>query len=182
MPRKLAPRQTHLTAQQLAFIAHFVKHWNATEAARAAGYGGGDVQLAVAGCNVLKSVKVAKIVSEAMRAQHITGEQLVARLSQQAMADLSVFYDKAGRFSWPAFRRYGYLVAEFTPPAKNRRAKLRLHPPHKAQELLARHFGLLRDRIEVSAPGGGPVRHEFRVIVEAPRLAAKNGETKALDV
>lgn len=89
----MTKRKPALTGKQRAFIDHYLISFNATEAARLAGYAGDDASLAVTGHNNLRNTKIAAIVSERMSDLTLTANETLARLSAHATADMADFVD-----------------------------------------------------------------------------------------
>ena len=80
-----------LTNKQRAFIEHYLECWNATEAARQAGYGGNDNALASIGSQNLRKLKIRSHIEDRLNAKAMTADEVLARLSQQARGSMANF-------------------------------------------------------------------------------------------
>jgi hypothetical protein len=88
--------ESGLTNKQKAFIEHYLESWNATRAAEKAGYGGDDNALAAAGSRLLKNVKIRGRISERLNTKAMAADEVLARLSEQARADIGDLLGPSG--------------------------------------------------------------------------------------
>jgi len=90
-----------LTTKQKLFVESYLSDgFNATEAARAAGYKGNDVTLASVGYENLRKPQIAAIVSERINEAAMSANEVLYRLSAIARADIADLTDEAGRFDF----------------------------------------------------------------------------------
>lgn len=90
---------TGLTGKQQAFInAYLSNGFNATEAARAAGYEGNDVTLASVGYENLRKPQIALEVSARFNEAAMSANEVLFRLSEIASGKVTDFVDEDGRF------------------------------------------------------------------------------------
>lgn len=80
-----------LTDRQRAFVEIYLTCWNATEAARRAGYSGDANTLGVTGYDNLRNPKIASAVKARLAELHITADEVLARLADQARASMEDF-------------------------------------------------------------------------------------------
>lgn len=77
-----------LTAKQELFARHYVDTLNGTEAARLAGYSGGDPTLAVTASRTLRNAKVKTRIAILFRDRVITPEELLTRVALMAIGQI----------------------------------------------------------------------------------------------
>lgn len=82
-----------LTGKQQLFVDEYLKCWNATEAARRAGYAGGDNTLAVTGYDNLRNPKISDIIQRRLQESAMSADEVLRRLSDMARADIAEFAD-----------------------------------------------------------------------------------------
>lgn len=158
-----------LTPKQQRFVAEYLVDLNATQAAIRAGYSAktADVQ----GPRLLGNVRVAEALTAKQRAQlakvELTAEMVKERLRLLAFQDIRTLFDDAGNLK-PIHELTddaAPLVAGLEVIKKNAAAgdgiidtvhKVKVVDPVKPLEMLAKHFGLLIERVEHS--GGIDVR------------------------
>lgn len=81
-----------LTTKQQAFVAHYLICWNASEAARRAGYTG---QANVVGPRLLANVSIQAAIQERLTELHASADEVLTRITDQARASLEDFVDVA---------------------------------------------------------------------------------------
>lgn len=144
------------------FCQEYLKCWNATRAARAAGYSNPDK----VGLKLLAQMSSSDILSEAMKAQEMTPPEIRTRLAQQARnnaADFFVFESCEFEMSedggppatrlemtgidWAYFQRHGHLVKKL---GWSRQGKpiLEFYDAQRALELLGKDAGMFIERTE----------------------------------
>lgn len=84
-----------LPRKQRVFVEAYLQTWNATEAARRAGYAHPDVQ----GPRLLGKVRVSAAVEKRMDEIAMRTDEILARLSEQARGDLRDFFKIAERWT-----------------------------------------------------------------------------------
>lgn len=83
-----------LTDKQQTFIYEYLKCWNATEAARRAGYKGTDVTLASMGYENLRKPQIAEAIQAEMAANAMSAHEALSRLSDMARGSMAEFLDE----------------------------------------------------------------------------------------
>jgi len=76
-----------LTDKQAAFVREYVQCWNATEAARRAGYQGNDGTLRVTGHDNLTKPNIDAAIKEAIQKNVMSQEEALARMSEIARGE-----------------------------------------------------------------------------------------------
>ncbi|MEI2773371.1 MAG: terminase small subunit [Candidatus Competibacter sp.] len=166
------PVVTTLKPKQVRFLEHYLTCWNATEAARVARYAHPNKQ----GPELLKNEQIAAAVSERLEDAAMSANEVLARLSAQARADMADFIrivegDEHGQettfrldMSKAAEAGHLHLLRRLTETTRTvttkegdeivtRRATIELHNAQTALELLARHHRLLTDQVDVTTKG-----------------------------
>lgn len=156
-----------LSIQQRTFVQHYLtNNWNGTRAAIAAGYS--KKSAASASSYLLNNPNVKEEIAEALRKSHLSSEKVLARLAEMATADLTEFTDSDGKIVWDKVRAKGYLVRKHRqrvlyrrgPRGKNGKSdidssecEIELYDSQKALEVVARHLGLVGDRVDITSAG-----------------------------
>lgn len=124
-----------LTAKQQLFVFHYLDTLNATEAAARAGYKGSRTALAVQGYENLRKPNVVTVIAEGMKEMAMPQDEILLRLSAMARGDLFTRKSRGPKGEFESFDTKG------------------------AAEILAKHYGLLIERIEQS--GDVTIRVEY---------------------
>jgi phage terminase small subunit len=152
-----------LTSKEAAFCLAYVMHFNATRAARAAGYSKKSAHYQ--GSEILARPRVKAELQRLLAENGITAAEILARLSGHARADFIHFV----RFEADGFIRFDFSTDDakdhmhLIKSIKTRRQRqivgtgeeakewetewveIELHDPQRALELLAKAYGLFRD-------------------------------------
>ena len=152
-----------LTPKQAKFVAEFLVDLNATQAAIRAGYSASRAE--VTGCELLKSSNVSEAVRLAQAKQlqriELTAEMVKERLRLLAFQDVRKLYDERGNLLpiHSLSDEAAVMVGGLEVIKKNAEAgdgiidtvhKVKVIDPVKPLEMLAKHFGLLVDKVEHS--------------------------------
>lgn len=159
-------KKIKLTAIREAFCQHYTKHWNATRAAKEAGYR--ERWASDIGHQLLKitlvSERVAQLTENTLKDIGITRERVLTELSRIAftnMSDLATWNDSGVRFksSEEIDESVQASISEVTETVTNAGGTLRIkqHDKTKALETLAKHLKMLTDKHEHSGPDGKPI-------------------------
>lgn len=151
-----------LTGKQRIFIDQYLQCYNATEAARRAGYQGSDIVLGSVGCENLKKPKIAKAISEYFAASAMGRDETLARLGEQARTDLGDYIDAAGYVDVDKLKGDGktHLIKKYEMTrlaGGNIRVKIEVHDPQRALELIGKHHGLFVERRKIE----GEIKHDI---------------------
>jgi phage terminase small subunit len=147
-----APR---LTGKQRAFVdLWFENGFNATDAARRAGYSGAcDRDFASAGSRTLRNAKVQEEINRRWAAHGMAAEEVAARLVEQARGTVGDFVDvvEPGRVAIlnleKAQQKHKLHLIKRLYWTKHG-PRLELYDQQKALELIARSLGMFRDTVE----------------------------------
>jgi phage terminase small subunit len=142
-----------LTDKQVIFVEECLVCWNATEAARRAGYSGNDVTLAVVGWENLRKPKIQERVRARMTEKAMAADEVLARLADHArgnMVDFLSWSGRGARLDLAKAAKAGklHLVKSFT---KGRRGtSIELYDAQAALVHIAKHLGLFVDQVKLS--------------------------------
>lgn len=148
-----ASNERRLTGKQAAFVdAYFACNFNGVRAAKKAGYNGSYSALGVIAHDNLKNPKIRKEIDRRFREATMSAEEVLMRLTEIARADFGDVTDRDGNFDMKLAKKRGksYLIKkqEFTEkfiPQEGdddiviRTAKVELHDPMRALELLGKY-------------------------------------------
>jgi len=157
-----------LTDKQQAFVNEYLKCWNASEAARRAGYS--ERTAGSIGDENLKKPEIA-VEIERRKAQLImSADEVLTRLTEQARAAYSAYFTVDGTVDLESLLAdgKGHLIKKIKPTKDG--LEIEFCDAQTAIFTIAKIHGLLRDRTEVSGPGGGPVRTEQTVKHDLTKL------------
>lgn len=149
-----------LTNKQHAFIAAYLgeARWNATEAARIAGYANPG-QL---GYQLLQKTSIKEAVQAAIADRAMTADEVLSRLAEHARGTMADFIDVDRRtLDLDKARDAGmlHLVKKFSRSETKYGTNLsiELYDAQAALGLLGKHHGLFVEKHEHSGPGGEPL-------------------------
>ena len=146
-----------LTKKRMIFIEEYLICWNATEAARRAGYKHPNVQ----GPTLVNLSLIQARIQERLEEKKMSADEVLTRLRSQATTDPTEFIDENGIIDWKALKqavreRGGPLVKKIT-HYKGKRSSVEFYDAQAALALLGRHHKLFTDKHEHAGPGGGPI-------------------------
>lgn len=147
----------NLTPNQERFVQEYLVDLNGTQAAIRSGYSA--VSASVTASRLLANAKVAEAIAERQKEREkrtgVTADRVVAELAKLAFVDLSAAYDDNGNLlkpsEMPAEVRAALAGVDF---AKTGDRIARFSAKERALELLGKHLGLFRDKVEHSGPEG----------------------------
>lgn len=156
-PESPAPSKP-LSPKRRRFVEAYLTTWNASEAARQAGY----KKEWSAGSFLMRIPEVRAAIEQRLKEAAMQADEVLSRLAEQGRIDISDFVQdvtiplvgKDGelvgemqgiRLNWDAIRAHGHLVKSVT--ATQYGPKIELHDGQKALELIGRHLALFTDNI-----------------------------------
>lgn len=181
-----------LTAKQQVFVdAYLSNGFNATDAARKAGYKGKDTTLAAVGYENLRKPQIASYVQERLNEAAMSANEVLARLSEIARGEVDNFIDEDGKFDLKKARRLkkmGLLkklktkrtskqVDTLTEGDEESRETLEtalvyeevefeLYSAHEALRDLGKFHKIFTEKHEIGGIGGGPLQIEVEFVEE----------------
>ena len=136
-----------MNQKQRVFVAEYLRSWNATEAATAAGY----AHPRQAGCRLLTHVDISTEIRARINELAMSADEVVTRLAEQARSDIGDFVVVDGD-SWTldlqAIKERGHLVKKIKQGPHG--PEIELYDAQAALALLGRTHGLFVDRQEIS--------------------------------
>lgn len=143
------------------FVDAYLSCFNATEAAKKAGYS--ERSAHSAGWNLLRHPEVEAMLEQRLQQSAMLADEVLMRLAEQARGSLDYFLSKDMELDLDAAREGKKLHLIKKVRQKHRAQQLKsgdvvetteteieLHDVQKALELLGRHHGLFQDKLEVS--------------------------------
>lgn len=163
-----------MTSKQKRFCEEYIIDLNATQAAIRAGYS--PKSAPKVGDQIRRKTEIAAEIArlQEIRSQKtgITAERVIEELRRLAFSDNRKLYREDGTLKLP--HEWDEDTAAAVSGAETREnyrgvitRKIRLWDKKGALELLGKHLGLFKDRVELSGPDGGPV--EVREVVVSTR-------------
>lgn len=183
-----------LNDRQTAFVEEYLKTFNATQAALAAGY---STKTAYSqGARLLKNVEIAQAISERLCETAMNADEVLMRLASIARGDIgdllkvngsnievdlkkALDAKKTGLIKRLTHRKVSRTVGEAL--IDDITVTVELHDPLTALQLIGKNHKLFVEKAEVSGPNGGPIEFKDadeaneRIISRIDRLAARLG-------
>lgn len=144
-----------VSRRQRLFIDAYLTTWNASEAARQAGYTHPDRQ----GYRLLRYVEIQEIVQQKLSEKAMKADEVLARLAEQARNNIADFvsektitvYDKNGNptevvtteLDWDAIKARGHLIKAIKPTAAG--TSIELYDGQAALVHIGKHLGMFKD-------------------------------------
>jgi phage terminase small subunit len=181
-----------LNAKEKRFVLEYLKDLNQTQAAMRAGYTKNLDSAANIASRLVRKVQVSAAIKlgmdERAKMVQVDSHFVISELKKIANVDLSQAYDDTGKLKavdqMPEDVRRAIAgietVEEFEGFGQERTwtgytQKVKFWPKDKALELLARHLGMFKEKIEHSGPDGGPIEFNVQGLTD-DQLAAKIAE------
>jgi phage terminase small subunit len=162
-----------LTNRQRIFIEEYLTCWNASEAARRAGFTG---DANTVGPRLLANVGIKAAVEARIQEKAMTADEVLIRLAEMARANPNdfieqepkAFYAHIGegeeiepRFiesagiKWDEMKRRGHLVKKLS--FNQYGPVMEFYDAQNALQLIGKHLQLFVDRTEITGKDGGPI-------------------------
>ena len=133
------------TSKQRLFIEAYLECWNATEAARRAGYKGNDNTLGSVGWENMQKPAIKAAISKRLSEKAMSADEVLMRLGDMARGDIAEFVKDYGAINWEAVKEKGCLVKKVS-HSKGRHSSIELYDAQAALEKIGRAHGLFVDR------------------------------------
>lgn len=171
-------KEKKLTAKERMFVEYFLgeSFFNATDAARRAGYKHPNVQ----GPRMLVKVSIRNAIKERIEEAAMTANEVLARLTAQGRGNIADVLTEAGEFDLAEAKRRGTigLVKKFktrktvrmngtNPPVEEVFHELELYDAQAALVHLGKYHKLFADKVEVTGKDGAPLEAAKVVLVPA---------------
>lgn len=156
-----------LNDRQRAFVEHYLTCWNASEAARRAGY---RKKANVVGAELVANSSIRAEIENRLSTLHMGADEVLARLADHARGDISHFVvtRKDGEFGFDFSsedaQAHLYLIKKMKQkrrlihrkdddPIEEIETEFELHDPQSALVQLGRHHKLFTDKVDVEHGG-----------------------------
>jgi len=146
-----------ISAKRYAFIQAYLKTWNATEAARQAGYKHPNAM----GPRLVKVGIIAKEIQRRLDEKKLDADEVLRRLGDIARTDLGPYIesDSMGRVGVDieGLKKAGltHLIKGITPTKHG--ARIEFHDAAQALQLIGKHHKLFTEKHEVTGADGEPL-------------------------
>ena len=150
-----------ISNKRRAFIEEYLKDFNATRAAIAAGYS--EKTAYSIGNTLLKHEEVREAIKERIESVAMTADEVLLRLAGQARGSIEDFIDidesGSGVFRLNLYKAQEkgvlHLIKSLTPTAHG--YKIELYDAHAALVDIGRHLAMFTDKHEIAGANGGPL-------------------------
>lgn len=149
-----------LTNKQRVFVEEYLRTWNATAAARAAGYR--DNHLHTNASKLLQNTTIKTEIQRRLSETHMSADEVLLRTAEIARGDLTEWMNADGHLDLKALKDSGkghlvrrYRVTRRTHTTRSgdetetTTAEIELYPADAAHDRLMRVHGLYNDRVRV---------------------------------
>lgn len=150
-----------LTAKQRIFVEEYLRTWNATAAAKTAGYSGSFLHTNAS--KLLRNTTIAAEISQRIADHAMSADEVLARTADIARGDLTEWIDADGRLDVAALKASGkgHLLKRLKTTRRVTTTKgggehetttveVELYPADAAHDKLMRYHGLYNDRVRVT--------------------------------
>lgn len=160
--------EVRLTRKQKLFVDYYLQSFNATDAARRAGYS--EKTAYAMGWENLRKPEIKKEVDARLEEVHMSADEALKRLADMARGDIGEFANSFGGVDWVEAKQKGltklvkkWKVRTVTVQGKGEEAdkeivteEIELHDPQAALDKILRVAGRYRDNLDVTS-GGQPI-------------------------
>ena len=136
-----------MNAKQTVFVNEYLKCWNASEAARRAGYNG---HSEVTGCRLLKDANIAAEIKARVSELTMTADECLVRLADHARGSLADFID-GNAISLERAREAGrlHLLKSYSEAGEKTGARIEIYDAQAALEKIGKAHGLFTDKLDI---------------------------------
>lgn len=145
---------TRLSNKQRVFVEEYLKCWNASEAARRAGYKG---RADSVGSQLLVNIGIQALIKARLTEKTMSADEALARLTEQARGSIQDFIDidaRTGeaRLDFRAAQTAGklHLIKSYQEPSEKFGGKLELQDQQRALELIGKHLRLFDTQVALN--------------------------------
>lgn len=162
------PKLPEISRRHRAFVEAYLLTWNASEAARQAGYRGRSNTI---GNRLLTNVDIQARIAQRIEQMAMEADEILARLSEQARINIGDFFTrlegpevlgKPGSvwfLDMEKVRARGHLIKKIK-FYKEGDVEIELHDGQAALVHLGKHAGLFKEIMEHTGKNGLPIEHE----------------------
>ena len=165
-----------LTDKQRVFIEEYLQCWNATEAARRAGYEGNDITLASVGYENLRKPQIAQRIKQRLQEKVMSADEVLSRLSEQARCEYTASIGKDGKVDLSQLKAAGkmHLVKGIKETKYGRQVEF--YDGQTALIQIGKHHGLFTDKVDV----GPQLEDVLRALPDGFREGVRTALTEAV--
>jgi phage terminase small subunit len=137
-----------LSKKKQLFVNEYLKSFNATKAAQAAGYSGNNNVMAQRGYELVRNSDIAELIRDRLQESAMSANEVLMRLAEQARAQYSCYLGSDGHVDLEGLLAdgKGHLIKGIKETKYGR--QIEFYDSQSALNLLAKHHGLLTDRVE----------------------------------
>lgn len=135
--------KARLTRKRKVFIEEYLRCWNATEAARIAGYKFPNRQ----GSFLLSVLGIQEAIEARIAEKAMSADEVLLRLAEHARGDLSEFVGPHGAIDWVKVKEKGRVLKSISHTA-GKQSKIELYDAQSALALIGKHHRLFVERSE----------------------------------
>ncbi len=153
-----------LSNKQKVFVEEYLKCWNATEAARRAGYT--ERFLHTNASKLLQNTTIKARIEARTEELKMSTDEVLTRLADQARGDVSQFLNPHTLgLDVEKIHANGRLIKSITPTKDGH--KIELYDAQAALVHIGKAQGMFTDKVEVTGKDGGPIQFK-EATVELP--------------
>lgn len=158
----MSGRKSELTDKQNAFVESYVKCWNATEAAKAAGYGGNRNTLAQIGFQNLRRPHVKEAIDRIVQENAMSAAETLSRLADQGRGTMEDFVkvdENTGKMVPDlenALKKGKMELVKTITLRDGEIVRFEMYDKQRALELIARSQGAFDDGVTINLPPFDP--------------------------
>ncbi|MGB8644028.1 MAG: terminase small subunit [Anaerolineae bacterium] len=160
----LPANAAELTLKQRAFVEHYLMCWNASEAARRAGY---RTRANTAGARMMSNDVIFGLIQARFGELAMSANEILARLSDQARGSIDDFIGAGGVIDLKKARQASRMHLLHRYAVTDKGTSIELYDAQAALVQLGRHHVLFADRREITGKDGAPLPIR-EIIVELP--------------
>lgn len=154
-----------MTPKQQIFVNEYLKCWNATEAARRAGYEGNENTLSSVGYENLRKPDIDDAISRRLQENAMSADEVLMRLADQARGDVGDFVSFQEGLRLPIIdlaksKDKTHLIKKIK-YGKDGQIEFELYDAQSALVHLGKAHGLFTDKVQVSGPNDEPIKFEW---------------------
>lgn len=141
--------EPQLTEKEVAFCESYIQNFNPERACREAGYDFKSKQgFRTNGALILKRPLVAKYIAEVLRSQHMSADEVVTRLTEQARGSYAEYLQADGTVNLDKLlaNGKGHLIKKITPTKYG--LAVEFYDMQAAQQLIGRAHRLFVDKVD----------------------------------
>lgn len=171
-----------LSIKHQRFVEEYLQNSNATEAYQAVYPGVNRTTAASNGWRLLRTARVAEAIQARLDQAAMPADEVLARITDQARADIDDFLDTDGAFDLTKARRgkRTALLKKLKTKTTTRivgemevqtvEVEFELHDAQAALGMLGKYYKLFADKLEIGGKDGGPIQTEQTVKPDLSKL------------